>query len=92
MVEALNNWKIQERPPLMTRRYDFASYAETRLFLDDLAALSERTGYFPDLNFGKTHVSVSVAPREETLGDAERDFAARADDIATRVRDGGEAA
>lgn len=92
MVESLNNWKIQERPPLMTRRYDFASYAETRRFLDDLAALSERTGYFPDLNFGKTHVSVSVAPRDGTLGEAEREFASRADHIASRLQGDGGAA
>ena len=68
MVEPPKSWQVQQRPPLMTRRFDFASYAETRQFLDDLAGLSERSGYFPDLNFGKTHVNVSVAPRGESLG------------------------
>lgn len=85
MADQLGNWRIQERPPLMTRRYDFATYAETRKFLDDLAAVSERTGYFPDLNFGKTHVNVSVAPRDEALGETERAFAAQADSLAAQL-------
>lgn len=80
-----SDWKTQERPPLMTRRYDFASYAETRQFLDDLASLSERTGYYPDLNFGKTHVSVSVAPQGEHLGEAEYSFTAEVDGIAAEL-------
>lgn len=84
MLEPTINWKTQERPPLMTRRYEFAAYAQTRAFLDDLAALSEHTGYFPDLNFGRTHVNVSVTPREEALGAAEFGFAARADALAAK--------
>lgn len=86
MVEPPSTWQVQQRPPLMTRRYEFASYAETRQFLDDLAVLSERTGYFPDLNFGKTHVNVSVAPREETLGEAEYGFTAQVDALADKAR------
>ena len=85
MVEQTGNWKIQERPPLMSRCYEFTGYAETRKFLDDLAALSERTGYYPDLNFGKTHVNVSVAPRGDNLGSAEQAFAAEADALAARL-------
>ena len=86
MVEPPSEWRVQQRPPLMTRRYEFADYAETRKFLDDLAALSERTGYFPDLNFGKTHVNVSVAPRGEELGDAEYRFATEVDALARQGR------
>lgn len=44
----------------MTRRYEFASYSETRAFLDRLAEYSKAEGYFPDLNFGKTHVNVNI--------------------------------
>ena len=80
-------WKVQERPPLMTRRYEFGSYAETRTFLDLLADASERRGYYPDLNFGRTHVVVSVAPLEgKTLSGTEYDFAAESDTLATQAR------
>ncbi len=85
MTDSHGNWTVRERPPLMTRRYEFATYAETRKFLDDLAELSERTGYFPDLNFGKTHVNVSVAPRDEALGEVEFAFTARADALAAQL-------
>lgn len=79
------NWKVQQRPALMTRRYDFASYAETRQFLDDLSTLSERSGYYPDLNFGKTHVNVSVAPQGDSLGDAEYAFTAEVESLAAKL-------
>lgn len=72
-------WRVQQQPPLLSRRYEFATYAETRKFLDELASLSERRGYYPDLNFGKSHVSVSIAARDDSLGDAEFDFANQAD-------------
>ncbi len=85
MAEQNINWQVQQRPAIMTRRFDFASYAETRKFLDDLSDLSKRVGYYPDLNFGKTHVSVSVASQSDSLGQAEYDFSAEVDSIASQL-------
>ena len=53
-----NGWEANQS--FMTRRYEFASYAETRVFLDRLAEYSKEQGYYPDLNFGKNHVNVSI--------------------------------
>lgn len=78
-------WKVQQRPALLTRRFDFSSYDQTRQFLDDLTVLSERAGYFPDLNFGKTHASVSVASGGDSLGAREYEFAAQVDVIAAKL-------
>jgi 4a-hydroxytetrahydrobiopterin dehydratase len=50
----------QERAPLFHQRFDFGSYGETRKFLDQMADLSKREGYYPDLSFGKTYVNVSI--------------------------------
>lgn len=75
-------WQVQTKPPVMSRRYDFPDYAATRSFLDDLARLSETSGYYPDLNFAKTHVSVTVAARDEALGSNEYAFAERVDALA----------
>lgn len=75
---------MQKRPPQIVRRYDFANYAATRGFLDELAALSERTGRYPDLNFARTHVHVNLAMDGEEPGTVERDFTAAADSIAQR--------
>ena len=54
-----NGW--EDGRSSMTRRYEFASYAETRAFLDRLAEYSKVQGYYPDLNFGKNHVNVSIS-------------------------------
>lgn len=64
-------WQVQQIPPLLSRRFEFSSYVETRRFLDGLQPLSERAGYYPDLNFSRTHVSVSIAARDESLGELE---------------------
>ena len=78
-------WQVQQKPPLLSRRFDFSSYAGTRRFLDGLAVLSERRGYYPDLNFGKNHVNVSIAARDDTLGDSEFGFASQADELAGKA-------
>jgi len=50
----------QERVPPFNQRFDFGSYGETRLFLDQMADLSKREGYYPDVSFGKTYVNISI--------------------------------
>jgi pterin-4a-carbinolamine dehydratase len=72
-------WEAGERPPLLFRRFEFGSYAETRVFLDRLAALSQRAGLYPDLSFASRHVNVTIRGRDGgALGDAERAFAVEA--------------
>lgn len=50
----------QERVPTFNQRFDFDSYAETRRFLDDLAELSKREAYYPDVSFGKTFANICI--------------------------------
>ena len=50
----------QERLPTLNRRFDFGSYADTRHFLDQMADLSRREDYYPNLSFGKTYVNISI--------------------------------
>ncbi len=72
-------WKPVSHPPSLFCRYEFASYAGTREFLDGLMLLSEETGLYPDLGFGKTHVNVTIHGRDGKMpGGAELEFAARA--------------
>ena len=70
-------WDVRREPPLLTRRFEFPAYAETRRFLDRLAELSRHTGLYPDLNFAKTHVNVSITA--QTLGEPELAFAREVD-------------
>lgn len=72
-------WKPVAHPPSLFCRYEFASYAATREFLDGLMLLSEETRLFPDLGFGKTHVNVTVHAQDgRAPGSAEIEFATRA--------------
>lgn len=61
-VKTMNVDTVVSSKPVatLTRRFEFASYAETRQFMDQLADLSKREGYYPDINFGKTYANVSI--------------------------------
>ena len=49
---------VRQQP--LNRRYEFSGYAETRDFLDQMADLSKREDYYPNVSFGKTYVNVSI--------------------------------
>ncbi|OZB33817.1 MAG: hypothetical protein B7X47_03560 [Ferrovum sp. 34-44-207] len=51
----------------MRQRFDFGSYGETRQFLDQLADLSKREDYYPDVSFGKTYVNISIDGTGQTI-------------------------
>ncbi len=80
----LEGWTQQKRPLAWNKRFDFADYAQTRAFLDDLAALSEESGYYPDLNFARTHVVVTIQFEGDQVAPRLREFARKADACAQR--------
>jgi len=77
----LEGWTEVERPPSLYRRFEFPAYAETRAFLDRLAALSKDTGLYPDLSFSRTYVNVTVHGSDAAVGAEERTFAAQVQTI-----------
>ncbi len=83
VLEPAEGWQKVAHPPSLFRRYEFASYSQTREFLDRLALLSEETRLFPDLGFGRTHVNVTIHAAGGTApGATEIDFARRAATLA----------
>ena len=79
-IETIDSeWKAQERPPHLTRSVEFGSYPELREFLDDLAALSEEVDLYPNLNFTRTRVNISIESDTDELGDREFKFAGQTD-------------
>lgn len=74
-------WRAQQRPPLLTRRFEFGCYAETRAWLDALADWSERTGVYPDLNFGRTYVNVTLSAQGPALTPDDLRLAAAVTDL-----------
>lgn len=48
------------RQKTLYRRFEFDNYAGTREFLDRLADLSERSGFYPNVDFGTTYVRIGI--------------------------------
>jgi pterin-4a-carbinolamine dehydratase len=48
----------------LERRLEFSGYEETSAFLDRAAELSEATGIFPNLSFGRTYVNLTLFAEE----------------------------
>ena len=82
MSEDDRNWQLQPASGVMTKRFEFADYTDTRIFLDALTRLSVASGYFPSLNFSSTYVKVSVAAQAGALGPSEYAFADQVDRLA----------
>jgi len=70
--------KLDSTPPrkaTLNWRFEFGSYGETRRFLDQLAELSKRESYYPNINFGKTYANISIDGEGQTeLGIREAAF------------------
>ncbi len=60
----IDNWTLRKRPLRLERRIDFDNYDLTRDFLDQSAELSEQEDFYPDMNFGRTHVSMTIHAEE----------------------------
>ena len=72
MPQLPESWKFVGKTGAITRRFEFPDYAATSAFLDEVNALSEETGLYPDLGFAATYVNVTVPD-----GDGRDDFARR---------------
>jgi Pterin-4a-carbinolamine dehydratase len=74
------HWQERKRPARLERRYEFASYVQLRDFLDQAAEVSEEMGYYPDMAFGRKHVSVTITAEDGgEVTDHLRLFAGRLD-------------
>ncbi len=85
--EAPPEWEWRERPPTLSRHFQFSSYNQTRYFLDELATLAEECGYYPDTSFGVNYVSVTIAARDgAALSTKDFNFAVRIDELTSLSR------
>lgn len=53
-------------PSPLNWRFDFNSYGEMRRFLDQLANLSKRENFYPNVSFGKTYANISIDAEGQT--------------------------
>jgi|ACXJ01.1.fsa_nt_gi pterin-4a-carbinolamine dehydratase len=63
--------------------YELGSYGQVRAFLADLAALSERCGFYPNLHFDSRSVRVSIEPEDgRTLAEQGSPFVPAMEELA----------
>lgn len=76
-----HSWHRRERPLRLERRVEFPDYEGLRDFLDRAAELSEETGLYPNLSFGRTYANLTLFADESSgeLSDAAESFAERID-------------
>nr|WP_226818987.1 hypothetical protein [Acidithiobacillus montserratensis] len=86
-MQAPDGWEIQRRPLGWSKRYEFADYAQTRHFLDLLTTVSEKIGYYPNLNFAKTYVVVAIQFENDAVDPERAEFAAAAEQCAQQTRE-----
>jgi len=73
-------WTQRNRPDRLERRIEFDDYESTRSFLEQLNALAESEGRFPDISFGRTYVNLTLRPDDEQpVGEVDQAFAAAID-------------
>ncbi len=85
ITELPQGWQRIRNPPGLYRKFEFAAYDETRLFLDRLADISEETGLHPNLSFGKTYANVTIATDGVGPSREEIDFAHRVNEAANGI-------
>lgn len=77
-----------ERVAAFNQRFDFGSYGQTRQFLDQLAELSKREEFYPDVSFGKTYVNISIdSTGQITLRERGSSFVLDMQELARKTRD-----
>lgn len=63
MADTPVGWESRGKQPTLFRRFGFERYAQTRDFVDALAALTESEGVHPqNINFGSNYVNVTLDP------------------------------
>lgn len=79
MADVPEGWEVRGKPPALLRRFVFERYADTRTFLDALAALAEKAGVHPqNISFGSTYVNITLEAVDGTaLAEAEYMMAAQ---------------
>ncbi len=79
-----HEWQERTRPVRLEGRYEFKDYSTLRDFLDKAAELSEKTGLYPDMGFGKDYANITIHldEGEVALGDKHRQFAEQLDILA----------
>lgn len=75
-----------EGPAVAYWRFEFDAWRQTRAFVEKLSQLSERLGFYPNIDFGATHARVSIETADRVrLADSGIDFIEQMERLADQV-------
>ena len=78
MADIWEGWERRAKPPTLFRRFTFERYAQTREFLDGIAAAGQACGLHPqNINFGTTYVNVTLEAGDSSRLSPEEEAFAR---------------
>ncbi|MBN2866248.1 MAG: 4a-hydroxytetrahydrobiopterin dehydratase [Thiotrichales bacterium] len=78
-------WKQKKKPVSLDTRFDFEEYDLLRLFLDEVADVSEKLNHHANISFARTHVSIIIYSSTEELNDLDIALAEGIDECFQRV-------
>ena len=86
-----HGWRRRERPTRLECRHVFTGYETLRDFLDRAAQLSEATGIYPNLSFGRDYVNMTLFADDDSgeLTPEIEAFAQRVDDLVDNTPEDG---
>jgi 4a-hydroxytetrahydrobiopterin dehydratase len=84
MLSQLSGWRVEPESAELRKRFKFANFAETMVFVNRMAELAEAEGHHPDFQVRFTILDVSLTTHAIS-GLSENDFilAAKIDQIPT---------
>jgi 4a-hydroxytetrahydrobiopterin dehydratase len=67
-------------------RFEFDGWRQTRAFVEQLSQLSERVGFYPNIDFGATYARVGIeTPDRAWLAEAQISFVEEMERLAGQV-------
>jgi len=83
----IGGWRRRQRPLRLERRLEFPDYETTRQFLEQSEKLSETTGIYPNMSFGRTYVNLTLFA-DEASGELTPELASFAERLDVLSGDG----
>ena len=67
-------WRERESPLRIEKRFEFDKYSKISKFMEKIEKLCKEKDIYPNINFGKNFVSLSIFLDNKEISDKEKDF------------------
>ena len=67
-------WNERESPLRIEKRFEFEQYSKISKFMEKIEKLCKEKDIYPNINFGKNFVSLSIFLDNKEISEREKDF------------------